>query len=375
MKMIEKLRNNNGFTLMEVVIAMALVTLIASYVATAMSSTQRSVVASQTLSSGGDQALTDCENFLASDTNAGDSNGNYVLKKTGGQLAGFPDVALAIENGVGVDNDVKYVAFKRADGNENSALGGGPTGEGGGGAASGNTDSNTEDGNNGGGNGNGNSKDEDKAEKESEKESKKDEHEAEKESQKEEHEAEKESKKEEITTPPQTVTEPPMQPTTSELTTEAQSEETTSSVPKIDGNDDMFFGGREDVLGINKGNAYYNWKGEFEYIPCYDKTFNVKDDIYATIGWSCIKDIDQNGILLGKNHHVRFYNIVDTANYGWNICNTVTVHIATKDGSVPTFLINGQIVTGDTFVVSGGGFQIQALEQEIYVTGFSVTKP
>lgn len=110
--------NNKGFTIMEVMIAMALVMIVASFAATALASGQRSTIKTVDISKGGDVALSECENYLAG-SESGKTDGDYQLKKESGGLNGFPDIKLEVKDTADNSNGVRYVAFKR-DGEEHS---------------------------------------------------------------------------------------------------------------------------------------------------------------------------------------------------------------------------------------------------------------
>lgn len=356
MKMLKALKNNDGFTLMEVVIAMALVTLIASFTATAMTNTQRSVIASQQVSTDGNAALTDCENFLASDTGSGDSSGNYVLKRTDGQLAGFPPINLAIDRSIDSGTDVNYVAFKRAgESSTVSVGGGGETAEGGAGATSGSTDANTGEG---GGASGSNEESAPVTEPTTQPTTA------------------APTTTTEATTQPTTaapVTEAATQPTTDAPVTETQSEETTSQAVEQNGSFDVFFGGMESALGINKSNCI-NWGGGGIGILCSAQPdFTIKDDIVATFAYSVITDINQNGILVDPQNYnyVQFNRIHDNS---WKYYS-VTLHIATTDNSVPKFYVNGELVEGNTVTIKGDSMtKITGCEQAFYITGLTIAE-
>jgi prepilin-type N-terminal cleavage/methylation domain-containing protein len=90
--------NNKGFTLVESLVALSLVTITATFAATAINATQKSVVTTKEISAGSDSAFSGCERFLATGSDKGKSDQEYYLKKTSGQLSGLGDIKLAIKD-------------------------------------------------------------------------------------------------------------------------------------------------------------------------------------------------------------------------------------------------------------------------------------
>lgn len=117
--------NNKGFSLMEIIVALAMVTIIATFASTAIVSTKKSAARTAELSGDMDTAMRISENFLADGSQPGETGTSKMVKTSGG-MSGFPDIALTVKDSStstfdGESSKVKYIAFRRSKTDEESA--------------------------------------------------------------------------------------------------------------------------------------------------------------------------------------------------------------------------------------------------------------
>lgn len=325
--------NNSGFTLMEVIIAMALVTIVATFAATALAAGGKSFAKTQDISLSSDDSLSECEQYLAKDAEHGKTEGDYQLKKTSGGLAGFPDVKLEIKDsmdtsvGMG-EADVKYVAFKRVPKEDDSlaATGGGGVSDSGAGLTSGDDIDSGDSGESGSGGSEGEHTEDSGSGSDSDTGS--------------------------IVWKP--VTEPVTEAVT-EAVTEPQTEATTKS--------QLFNGGVSganlaDYIGKNNNTAL---QGEIK----------SADGISLNIGWSNINGVTSEGFIkLGSGQSINLLSPVgmkDGKKY-----KTILI-FESSDGSIPKISDNGQQKSVKEYAIVDDGSGWRPIKNEsgceIYLAG------
>lgn len=335
--------NNKGFTLMEVIVAMALVTLVASFVGSAIVSAQKNTLKTQELSAGMDDAFVGSEEYLADSSAIGSTDGNYKLTRVSGGLNDFPEIDLAIrDSSNGTDDAVKYVAFKRSEDNENILGGGGSVSNSGGGVTEGS-------GNNGGEPAQGGGIKEEEPPKEPEM-------------------PEQPQQPEQPQEPeqPQTPQQPEI-PDTPQIPNGGENPENSDR-----GGKDFFFGYRHPDMK-DHFKHYDWWRG---HIVDDRPPLDLGDGIVTIMEWSKFGDWNTNGILVTTDSELRLGQIHDEK---WNCNYRLVIHSVAADGSNGAFYeVNGvKVKAGGSYTVptnDGGGVVIKARNKDVYITGISVEK-
>lgn len=344
----KKLMNNkSGFTLMEVMVAMALVTIVATFTAMALTANGKSLTKTQEISKGSGSSLSECENYLANDAEHGKTEGDLKLKKTSGGLTGFPDITLEIKdssetNASANETNVKYVAFKRV-GENNSAVGGGGVSSDGSGITS---------GSDGGG-------DKDSG-------------------------VDKEPEKHPVTeaptlapvteTPTETptlapVTEAPTQAATSAPATEAQTEAPTNSTPQ-QGAGSVYF----NKTSLKDKTQPLGWRDGYVLSGVSMKN---TDDVEMNVGYSVVSDVTTEGVLLKGSDSFVVDCVHDSS---WRGKYYVTVYLTSESGGNPDCYVNNVHVTEKVYRIpydenSNGRFEVRVQGgSQVIVTGVNAEK-